>query len=122
MDDKSVLKQGEKLNISLVIEADHELRYVLINDGRASALEPIETSSEYVFGAVPHYRSVRDDGIRLFADYIPAGRHTVSYEVRVAFEGEFCNGMVSIQCMYRPDISAYSEIMRLKAVGVVNTH
>ena len=117
VDEKTVLKQGEKLSISLVIETNHELRYVLINDRRSSALEPIETSSEYVYGNLPHYRSVRDDGVRLFADYIPAGRHTVSYEVRVAFEGEFCNGMASLQCMYRPDISAYSMNMGLKAEG-----
>lgn len=117
VDENTLLKQGEKLTISLVIETDHELRYVLINDRRSSALEPIETSSEYVYGNLSHYRSVRDDGVRLFADYIPAGRHTVSYEVRVAFEGEFCNGMASLQCMYRPDISAYSESMVLKAEG-----
>ncbi|MBI3138959.1 MAG: hypothetical protein HYZ15_10270 [Sphingobacteriales bacterium] len=77
VDEKTVLKQGELLSISLVIETDHELRYVLINDRRSSALEPVETSSGYVYGTLPHYRSVRDDGVRLFADFIPAGIRSV---------------------------------------------
>jgi uncharacterized protein YfaS (alpha-2-macroglobulin family) len=113
----TILKQGDKLTISLTIETNHELRYVLINDRRSAALEPVETSSEYVYGAIPHYRSVRDDGLRLFADFIPAGKHTISYEVRVAFEGNFMNGPAGLQCMYRPDISAYSESMGMRAEG-----
>ncbi len=112
-----ILKQGDELRISLTVETNKELRYVLIHDRRSSALEPHETRSEYVYGSIPHYRSVRDDGNRLFADLIPAGRHTISYEVRVLYEGEFNNGVASIGCMYRPDISAYSECMILKAEG-----
>ncbi len=112
-----VLKQGDELRITLTIESENELRYVLIHDRRSSALEPLETRSEYVYGSIPHYRSVRDDGNRLFADLITAGRRTISYTVRVLYEGEFNNGVASIGCMYRPDISAYSESMRLKAEG-----
>jgi hypothetical protein len=75
-----VLKQGDELRITLTIESEKELRYVLIHDRRSSALEPLETRSEYVYGSIPHYRSVRDDGNRLFADLITAGRHTISYD------------------------------------------
>ncbi len=112
-----ILRQGDELRITLTIETNKELRYVLIHDRRSSALEPLETRSEYVNGAIRHYRSVRDDGNRLFADLIPAGRRTISYTVRVLYEGEFNNGVASIGCMYRPDISAYSDSMVLKAEG-----
>jgi alpha-2-macroglobulin len=43
-----------------------------------------------------------------FAENIPSGKHEISYELKVSHEGSFISGPAALQCMYKPEISAYS--------------
>jgi alpha-2-macroglobulin len=111
----SGLKKGDKVTVTLTINNRKPLRYVHMNDKRAAAFEPVDGSSKYMYeGDLRYYRSVRDEGIDWFADFIPAGEHIIQYELLVAHEGEFSCGPASIECMYRPDIQASSEAMIIK--------
>jgi hypothetical protein len=90
------------------------LQYVFINDKRAAAFEPLDNSSGYRYNdGVHYYQSVKDAGYQFFADFIPSGKHNIEYEVKLAQEGSFTNGIAVLQCMYRPDITAYSNGLKI---------
>lgn len=108
------LRIGDKLQVVLTLESSKALRYVYIDDKRAAAFEPVDNSSGYQYGGgFPYYRSVRDAGYQLFAEFIPSGRWEISYELRVAQEGSFTGGPAMLQCMYRPEIHACSNSLQI---------
>ena len=93
----------------MTIETPRRLSYVVIEDRRAANLEPVDALSGYRYsGDFGYYCSVRDASIQCFADEIPAGRSTFSYEMRVNAAGTFTYGAASLECMYRPEVKAYS--------------
>jgi hypothetical protein len=100
---------ADKILVELTVQNSRPLQYVFINDKRAAAFEPMENNSGYQYnGGISFYQSVRDIGHQFFIDFIPSGKHIISYELKVAQEGSFTNGIAMLQCMYRPDITAYS--------------
>jgi TonB-dependent SusC/RagA subfamily outer membrane receptor len=108
------LKLGEKVRITLAIETPKALRYVFINDQKAAAFEPTGYQSGYNRGSdFSYYESIRDAGRQFFVDLIPSGRTQIEYEVTVAQEGSFNSGITSLECMYRPEISAYGNVQKI---------
>ena len=100
---------GDRVRATLTIETPRRLSYVVIEDRRAANLEPVDALSGYRYsGDFGYYCSVRDASIQCFADEIPAGRSTFSYEMRVNAAGTFTYGAASLECMYRPEVKAYS--------------
>jgi uncharacterized protein YfaS (alpha-2-macroglobulin family) len=117
IDEKTTLHIADKIKVQLTIETAKALRYVYIDDKRAAAFEPEENYSGYQYGdGISYYQSVRDAGMQFFTDFIPSGRTTISYEMIVAQEGSFTNGPASLQCMYKPDVNAYSGSMKVQTV------
>jgi hypothetical protein len=112
--EQTSLRIADHLRITLEIETPKALQYVYIDDKRGAGLEPLVNNSGYEYGGFGYYRSVRDAGLQFFADHIPAGRYTITYEVKVAHEGNFMNGPASLQCMYRPDLNAVSNGVRVR--------
>ena len=111
----TVLKIGDKIKTELTIDAEKALRFVFIDDKRAAAFEPAKIESGYsYFEGVGYYLSVRDAGMQIFAEFIPSGKSTLSYEWTVSQEGEFHNGPASLQCMYKPAMNAYSNGMLVR--------
>jgi len=109
MTDSSVFNIGDKVKVELTIETKRRLQYVFIDDKRAAAFEPADPLSGYQYGdRLYYYRSVADEGFRFFLNEIPAGRSSVNYEMMVTREGLFSNGMAVLQCMYSPDVKAYT--------------
>jgi uncharacterized protein YfaS (alpha-2-macroglobulin family) len=105
----TLLHPGEKVRASLTIQSQRAIQYVYINDSRSAAFEPVDNSSHYQYDAdFAYYRSVKDAGFQFFANSIPSGEHTITYEMKVAQEGRFTNGMAVLQCMYKPEVTAYS--------------
>jgi hypothetical protein len=110
----STLRIADKVKVVLTVQTSKPLQYVFINDKRSAAFEPLDNSSGYRYNdGVHYYRSVRDAGYQFFADFIPSGKHTIEYEVKLAQEGSFTNGIAVLQCMYRPDITAYSNGLKI---------
>lgn len=107
-DDTSTLRIADRIKTVLTIETRRPLNYVFINDQHAAALDASDGSSRYEYdNGFSYYRSVRDAGMQFFAEKIPAGVSTISYEMVVAKEGFFSDGMTSLQCMYQPAVRAY---------------
>jgi len=109
------LKIADKVKVVMTIQSSKALQYVFIDDKRAAAFEPVDNNSGYEYGSpFNYYRSVRDAGFQFFADFIPSGKTQISYELKVAQEGEFLNGPAVLQCMYKPEITAYSNSFTVK--------
>ncbi|MEO8403783.1 MAG: MG2 domain-containing protein [Chitinophagaceae bacterium] len=102
------LKIADKVRVVISIQSVRPLRYVYIDDKRAAAYEPEDIESGYEYNSITYYKSVRDAGFQFFTDFIPSGRHEITYELKVAQEGSFTSGPASLQCMYRPEITSYS--------------
>ena len=111
---QTVLHPGDTVYVKLIIQSKKLLRYVYIQDRRAAALEPADQLSGYVYGdRFNAYMSVRDAGHQFFAESIPSGMSTLKYNLVVMHEGSFSNGPASIECMYKPDISAWSRAQHI---------
>jgi TonB-dependent SusC/RagA subfamily outer membrane receptor len=110
LDDSMVVNVGDKLRTEIVIRTVKTLRYVFIEDGRAAILEPAEQHSGYEYeDGLSYYRSIRDQGMHFFAEKIPAGENSITYETIVSAKGTCYNGLTSLQCMYNPNLSAYTK-------------
>jgi uncharacterized protein YfaS (alpha-2-macroglobulin family) len=111
------LKVGDKVRVVLHIVSDKPLRYVYIDDKRAAAFEPEDVTSDNEYaGGFSYYRSVRDEGCQLFSSFLPSGENTITYNMTVAHEGQFSCGPASLECMYRPDVHAYSSPLEIKTI------
>lgn len=117
VNEKTTLKIADKIKCVLTIETAKALKYIYIDDKRAAAFEPKENHSGYEYAqGFSYYQSIRDAGIQFFSDFIPSGRSTISYEMIVAQEGNFKNGPALLQCMYKPEVTAYSNSITVQAV------
>lgn len=114
----TILKIADKIKTVLTITALKQLKYVFIDDKKAAALEPEEgTSSGYQYGDhIRYYQSVRDAGMQFFAESIPSGVSSISYETVVATEGKFYGGTASLQCMYQPQVRTYAKGVEMRVV------
>lgn len=114
----SPLRVGDKLVVRLELRVDRDMEYVHMKDLRASGLEPTNVFSHYKWqGGLGYYESTKDAATHFFFDYLPKGTYVFEYALRVIHQGDFSNGLTSIQCMYAPEFSSHTEGIRLKVVG-----
>ena len=91
------------------------MEYVHMKDHRASGFEPINVLSRYKWqGRLGYYESTRDTSTDFFFGYLPKGTHVFEYPLRVIHEGDFSNGITTVQCMYAPEFTSHSEGVRVK--------
>lgn len=111
---QTILHPGDTVYVKLVIQTKKLLRYVYIQDRRAASLEPADQLSGYVYGdRFNAYMSVRDAGHQFFAESVPSGKSTLKFNLIVMHEGSFSNGPASLECMYKPEISAWSRAQHI---------
>jgi uncharacterized protein YfaS (alpha-2-macroglobulin family) len=58
-----------------------------------------QSGSAWVF----NHRELDDDGLLLYADYMPAGIHVYSYLARATTPGDYANPAATVEEMYRPE-------------------
>lgn len=115
VDSVQVLPAAAKVRVTLHVFTPRFLRYVLLEDARPAALEPESSASGYEYqNHLGYYKAVTDAGTRFFADRIPAGDSYIRYETVVNNEGKFSAAPASLQCMYAPDVKAWSAPAYLK--------
>lgn len=113
--DQTVLKPGDKLKVRIELRNDRDMEYVHMKDMRASGFEPINVLSSYKWqDGLGYYESTHDASTNFFFSYLPKGTHVFEYPLFVSHEGNFSNGLCTVQCMYAPEFSAHSEGMRVK--------
>jgi uncharacterized protein YfaS (alpha-2-macroglobulin family) len=86
-----------------------------MRDMRASGFEPVNVFSQYKWqDGLGYYESTGDAATNFFMDYLRKGTYVFEYDVRVTHQGDFSNGITTIQCMYAPEFTSHSEGIRVK--------
>lgn len=108
------LEVGDKVIIEITFENDQDMEFVYLKDLRGACFEPKEQISQYHWDdGLWYYQSTSDVAMEFFFEYLPKGKHTISYEVYVTKEGSFSAGYSLIQCQYAPEFGAYSNGSRI---------
>ena len=106
---------GDLLRVRIEVEVDRDMDFIHMKDMRASGLEPVNVRSSYKWqDGLGYYESTRDASTNFFFDYLPKGIYVFEYDVRVNNQGDFSNGITSIQSMYAPEFSSHSEGVRVQ--------
>lgn len=113
--EKTTLKVGDKIKVRIELRVDRDMEYVQMKDMRASGFEPTNVISTYKWqDGLGYYESTRDAATNFFFDRLPKGTYVFEYPMVVTHNGNFSNGITSIQCMYAPEFSSNSEGIRVK--------
>ena len=114
IEEGQVLKTGDKVIVRLIIRSDRNMDYVQLTDMRAAALEPVVQLSGYSYGGgLGFYKSVTDVSMQYFIRRLPKGTYVLEYPLMVTQQGEFSNGIATIQSFYAPEFAAHSGGVRL---------
>jgi hypothetical protein len=114
VDSERSLHIGDKVKTVLILQTARPLHFFFIRDQIASAMEPAEVHSGYAYEqGLYFYTSVRDTGEQFFFDFVPSGKWEISYESRISHAGNFTCGPASLECMYKPEVHAYSQPIRV---------
>lgn len=113
--EKTALKVGDKIKVRIELRVDRDMEYVQMKDMRASGFEPVNVISTYKWqDGLGYYESTRDAATNFFFSYLRKGTYVFEYPLVVSHNGNFSNGITSIQCMYAPEFSSHSEGIRVK--------
>jgi uncharacterized protein YfaS (alpha-2-macroglobulin family) len=112
--DPNKVTRGDVMRIRLTVDAGAERNWVVINDpipagativgdlgGQSAALAAQARGGE---GVQPSYVERGQDAWRGYFEWVPRGRFTVEYAVRLNAVGRFQMPPTRVQAMYSPDI------------------
>ena len=112
--DGDAIKVGDKIKIRIELKSDRDMEYVHMKDMRASCMEPTNVISGYKYqGGLGYYESTKDASTNFFFGWLPKGTYVFEYSLFVTHNGNFSNGVTSIQCMYAPEFTSHSEGVRV---------
>ncbi len=115
------LTPGDLLTVRIELRVDRDMEYIHMKDLRASGLEPVNVLSQYKWqGGLGYYESTGDAATHFFIDYLPRGTYVFEYPLRVAHQGDFSNGISTIQSMYAPEFNSHSEGVRIQVAAEEN--
>ncbi|MCP5049449.1 MAG: hypothetical protein GY940_19925 [bacterium] len=108
------LNVGDRVKVRIELRVDRNMEYVHMKDMRASTMEPEQVLSGYRWqDGLGYYQTTKDASTNFFFDYLSKGTYVFEYPLRVTHEGDFSNGITSIQCMYAPEFTSHSEGVRV---------
>jgi uncharacterized protein YfaS (alpha-2-macroglobulin family) len=112
---KGVLTRGDVLKVTITVEASAERNWVVVNDpipagatiigdlgGQSSMLGQVTGTD----GVQPSYVERGNDGWRGYFAWVPAGKFTVAYTLRLNGAGRFNLPPSRVEAMYSPAIRA----------------
>jgi uncharacterized protein YfaS (alpha-2-macroglobulin family) len=112
--DGAVLKVGDKVKVRIELRVDRDMEYVHMKDMRAACMEPVNVLSGYKYqGGLGYYESTKDASTNFFFSWLNKGTYVFEYSLFVTHEGDFSNGITTIQCMYAPEFTSHSEGVRV---------
>ncbi len=118
------LRAGDRVLVTLEVEARRRATYIALEDPLPSVLAPInpafksqETLTGESLGAewVSDYSELRQDRAVFFVDQLNPGRYTHRYLARVACAGEAIAPAAKIEEMYHPERFGTTETLRVTA-------
>ncbi|MEO8765838.1 MAG: MG2 domain-containing protein [Ginsengibacter sp.] len=114
VNDGTELKVGDKIKVRIELRADRDMEYVHMKDMRAACMEPTNVISGYKYqGGLGYYETTKDVSTNFFFGYLNKGTYVFEYPMFVTHNGNFSNGIATIQCMYAPEFTAHSEGLRV---------
>ncbi len=118
------LHVGDRVLVTLEIEARRRATYVALEDPLPSVLAPINPafkSQEALAGEelgtdwISDYSELREDRAVFFVDLLHPGRYTLRYLARVVCAGEAIAPAAKIEEMYHPERFGTTETLHLSA-------
>ena len=114
IEDGATLKVGDKVKVRIELRVDRDMEYVHMKDMRAACMEPVNVLSGYQYqGGLGYYESTKDASTNFFFGWLNKGTYVFEYPLFVTHQGNFSNGITSIQCMYAPEFTSHSEGIRV---------
>jgi uncharacterized protein YfaS (alpha-2-macroglobulin family) len=109
------INRGDRIKVRIELRVDRQMEYVMMKDMRASGFEPENVISSYKWqDGLGYYESTHDASTDFFFSYLPKGTYVFEYPLIAFQEGDFSNGITSIQCMYAPEFGAHSAGTRIQ--------
>lgn len=110
-----ILHVGDKVKVRITLHVDRDMEYVHMKDMRASAFEPVNVLSSFKWqDGLGYYESTKDASTNFFFSTLRKGIYVFEYPLFINQEGNFSNGITTIQCMYAPEFTAHSEGVRVQ--------
>lgn len=117
------LHVGDRVLVTLQIDAPEDVHWVAMEDPLPALLEPIqgvfktEGSAQLPFQPEwsSDFREVRADRMLFFRDFLPEGRHVLRYLARVRAAGDCVAAPFKVEAMYEPQRHGFSASGRLGA-------
>jgi len=114
----TALNVGDRVKVRIELRVDRDMEYIHMKDMRAATMEPEQVLSGYRRqDGLGYYQTTRDASTNFFIGYLGKGTYVFEYPLRVTHEGDFSNGITSIQCMYAPEFTSHSEGVRVQVGG-----
>jgi len=114
LQDGAKIKVGDKIKVRIELRVDRDMEYVHMKDMRAACMEPVNVLSGYKYqGGLGYYESTKDASTNFFFSWLNKGTYVFEYPLYVTHEGDFSNGITTIQCMYAPEFTSHSEGVRV---------
>ena len=110
------LKSGDLVQVEMVIESKNDYEYIVIEDMKASGMEPVEVRSGYNGNEMGAYVEFRDERVVFFVRALARGKHSVSYRMRAEIPGKFSALPTRASAMYAPELKANSDEIKVKIV------
>ena len=111
----SAMKVGDKVKVTLTIEADRDYDFVTVTYNRPACLEPVNQLSGYSwYGFWGCYAEMRDTKSVYHFDKMAKGRHVVETEYYIDREGEYQEGNATVVCEYAPEFRGEAKGGELK--------
>jgi hypothetical protein len=111
----SNLKIGDKVTIRIIVSTTEDIDFVHLKDMRASCFEPVDVISSYQWqNGLGYYKSTKDAATHFFFDKINKGTYVLEYELLINNNGNFSNGISTLQSMYAPEYSHHTGGVRVK--------
>jgi alpha-2-macroglobulin len=119
----SVFHPGDRVLVSLELDAPEEAAWVAIEDPVPAPFEIIEgvfqtdaSSAQRLIEAwTDDFREVRGDRILIFRNYLPEGRHAIRYLARVRSGGDAVAAPARVEAMYEPSRHGLSGGARIRS-------
>ena len=114
LEDLSMLKSGDLVEIELVIESKNDYEYKMVEDMKAAGFEPVDVRSGYCGNEMGAYMELRDERVTFFVRWLARGKHSVSYRMRAEIPGKFSALPTKISAMYAPELKGNSDEIKLR--------
>ncbi|MEC4113778.1 alpha-2-macroglobulin family protein [Myroides pelagicus] len=104
------IRVGDIVTVRLEMEVRQDMDYVHLKDMRASGFEPTNVLSGYRWNdSFSYYEETRDASTNFFISRLKAGTYVFEYDLRASVPGVYSNGVMTLQSMYAPELSAHTE-------------